>query len=103
VTVTPAQNGGTVHVALGQEVIAEMFPWPAQPKSSNPAVLEAGISPMVIACRPPGVACQEPPTTFEARQRGMAQIVAHRDMCGEARRCVPPADWTDVRITVVVG
>jgi hypothetical protein len=84
-------------------VTAEMFPWPAQPKSTNPAVLEPGISPMYIACRPPGSACMGPPMTFVARARGTAQIVAHRDMCGEARRCVPPADWTDVRVTIVVG
>jgi hypothetical protein len=103
VTVTPAQNGTTIHVALGQQVVAEMFPWPAQPKSSDPAVLRPGISPMSIACRPPGTSCMEPPMSFAAQARGTAQIVAHRDMCGEARRCVPPADWTDIRITVVVG
>ncbi|MFL6116414.1 MAG: hypothetical protein ACJ786_34415 [Catenulispora sp.] len=100
---TPAQNGMTIRVALGQEVTAEMFPWPAQPKSTDPAVLEPGVSPMYIACRPPGTACTEPPMTFVAHERGTAQIVAHRDMCGEARRCVPPADWTDVRVTIVVG
>ena len=100
---TPAQNGATIHVALGQEVVAEMFPWPAQPKSTDPAVLAGAISPMFIVCRPPGTSCQAPPTTFEARGRGTAQIVAHRDTCGEARRCVPPTDWTDIRITIVVG
>ncbi|NUR58417.1 MAG: hypothetical protein HOV87_06950 [Catenulispora sp.] len=27
----------TIHVALGQDVIAETFPWLAQPKSTDPA------------------------------------------------------------------
>jgi hypothetical protein len=57
---------------------------------------------MVIVCRPPGTSCIEPPTTFEARARGTALISAHRDTCGEARRCVPPLDWTDVAVTIVV-
>ncbi|NUP53049.1 MAG: hypothetical protein HOW97_37875 [Catenulispora sp.] len=100
---TPAQNGATIHVALGQEVEAELFPWPAQPKSTDPTVLQPGVSPMYIACRPPGTSCTQPPTTFVAHARGTAQIVAHRDMCGEARRCVTPVDWTDIRITIVVG
>jgi len=103
VVVTPAQNGGTVHVALGQEVIEEGFPYPAQPKSSNPAILQPGMSPMVITCRPTQIDCMEPPMSFTAHARGTVQIVAHRDMCGEARRCMPPSDWADFSVTVVVG
>jgi len=105
--VTPAQNGKTIHVAVGTQVIAAQFPWPAAPASSNPGVLAPGISPMAIVCHPPGTACVEPPRTFAARTRGTAQIVAHRTMCGEARRCVTPMDvpiggWTDFAVTMVV-
>jgi hypothetical protein len=103
VIVTPAQNGTTVHVAPGQQVIAEQFPYPARPISSDPAVLQPGVSPMVIACRAPGTNCTEPPMSFTAHGPGTAQIAAHRDTCGEARRCVAPGDWMDVRVTIVVG
>jgi hypothetical protein len=54
-------------------------------------VLESGISPLHIMCRPPGSACMGPPMTFVAHARGTAQIVAHRDN-----------NWTDVRVTIVV-
>ncbi|MBS2551437.1 hypothetical protein KGQ19_31675 [Catenulispora sp. NL8] len=101
-TVTPAQNGTTLHVAVGTVVIAAQFPWPSAPTSSNPAVLAPGISPMAIVCHPPGGACVGPPRTFAARARGTAQIVAQRETCGEAQRCVSPMDWTRFAVTVVV-
>ncbi|WP_194917187.1 hypothetical protein [Catenulispora rubra] len=100
---TPAQNGMTFHVAVGTEIMASQFPWPSAPISTNPSILAPGISPMYIVCRPPGTSCSEPPRTFSARARGTAEITAYRDMCGEARRCVPPTDWTQFEVTVVVG
>jgi hypothetical protein len=56
---------------------------------------------MIIVCRPPSMSCSEPARTFVAKARGTAQITAYRQMCGEARRCVPP-DWTEFEVTVIV-
>ena len=102
VIVTPTMNGRTVHVKVGGRVLAEGFPWPAHPWSNNPAVLAPGITPAVIRCGPPGMACIQPPFSFQARAKGTALIQAHRIMCGEARQCVPP-DWTGFEVTVIVG
>ena len=100
---TPAQNGSTIHVAPGTDIVAAQFPWPAAPTTSNPAILAPGVTPMVIVCRPPAMTCPEPPRTFVAKERGTAQITAVRQMCGEARRCVPSVDWTQFEVTVIVG
>lgn len=88
-TVTPAQNGMTFHVAVGTDVIAAQFPFPSAPTSSNPSILAPGISPMSIVCRP-GTTCTEPPRTFLARVRGTAQITLSRNSCGATPQCITP-------------
>lgn len=86
-------------------MIAAQFPWPSAPMSTNPAVLQPGISPMAIVCRPGGAVCTEPPRTFLARARGTAEIKVARASCGAVPRCVTPmlpVGAAELVVTVVV-
>ena len=101
-------NGTTVHVKVGGEVILEDFSslW-GVPASSSEAVLsdasaKDGRPGCASAMKPPGQGCHVPQILYKAAAAGTATIKAHRDQCGEAMRCVPP-NSSDFAITVVVG
>lgn len=102
-TVTTAQNGSTVQIAVGDTVSLVGFPSTWQPKSSDVGVLANPPKPAaVLVCqRPPGGECPLGPMNFVAKAKGTVKLAAHRTQCGEARACVPPNSY-DFVLTVVV-
>lgn len=108
--VTVAQNGTTVHVAVGTTVALVDFPSNWFPRSSDPGVLaDPPVTPGRALCKekaeaanPPGVPCTQIPLDYVAKRAGTAVLTAHRAQCGEARPCVAP-EMNDFDLTVVVG
>lgn len=86
-------TGTTVRLRVGDriELILSSDYWTVH-GSSKPAVLRqdghTGQLPPTRSNCPPGVGCRPVYTYFTAVATGTAVITAHRDSCGEARRCV---------------
>jgi len=99
-------DGTTIHVRVGTRIaliLASQY-WMIH-GSSAPAVLrQAGpvrlLPPPRGGC-PPGVGCRPQRVLFAARTPGTAIITAHRNSCGEARRCV--GSQGHFRLTVIVA
>ncbi|HYW25553.1 MAG TPA: hypothetical protein VE953_15395 [Terriglobales bacterium] len=103
VTVTDADNGRTVTVGPGGELVVTLGStyWTFQ-GSSNPAVLRQVGQPVASpgSC-PPGVGCGQVSATFIAGQAGRADVTASRSSCGEALSCTGGAG--SYRVSVVVS
>ena len=103
VAVTETDNGRTVTVASGGQVVVTLhstyWTFGAAP---NPAVLREVGQPVASpgSC-PPGVGCGQVTATFTAVGPGRADITASRSSCGEALSCTGGAG--SFRVSVVVG
>lgn len=102
-TVTDADNGQTISIAVGSTLIVQLAAdnWTVGP-SSDPTVLPMQGTPKQqhTSCFPGGT-CGTTTATFRADKAGQAQVSASRIYCGEAIRCNPsaPGSWS---ITVQV-
>ena len=103
VSVTDADNGGTVTVAPGERLTVTLGStyWTFA-GSSNTAVLQQVGQPVASpgSC-PPGVGCGQVSATFVAVGRGRADVTASRSSCGEALSCTGGSG--SYRVSVVVG
>jgi len=95
-------NGSTVDVQLGDTVIVVLHStyWAF---TAPPTVLQelGDPQPSTSPCPIPGSGCGTVTATFNATKVGSVTVHAHRDSCGEARRCTgSDGDWS---ITVRVS
>jgi hypothetical protein len=102
VTASMADNGHTITVAGGQQLVVKLDStfWTFAP-TATPALRVAG-SPIVLPTKPcvPGGGCGSVTAIFDAVTAGQVTVAADRTSCGEAMRCVGSSGT--YRLTVVV-
>jgi hypothetical protein len=105
VTVDESANGSTVRLRTGDhlQVVLHSTYWQFN-RPNHPGVISADGPPVFgpgDACPPyPGSGCGTVTVDYTAHRPGSAVVSAHRDTCGEALRCTPPAARWSVRVNV---
>jgi hypothetical protein len=99
VTVDEHASGTRVHLGVGDHLVVVLHStyWqlPA-PQEGVLVVMSAPVAKHIPGCsRIPGTGCGTATATYVARRAGSTELVAHRDSCGEAKRCVgSEGDWS---------
>ena len=98
-TVDEHANGTSVRLATGDHLVVVLHStyWqlPA-PQEGVLVVTGAPVAQPTPGCsRIPGTGCGTATANYVARRAGRTELVAHRDSCGEAKRCVgSEGDWS---------
>jgi hypothetical protein len=103
VTVTETDNGRTVTVARGGQLIVTLHStyWTFGGTSNSAVLQEVGQPVASPGSCPAGVGCGQVTATFTAVGPGRADVTASRSSCGEALSCTGGAG--SFRVSVVVG
>jgi hypothetical protein len=98
-----ADNGRTVHVAVGSAITVTLHStyWTFAPVAPAGVLTANGAPELDGGACPPGQGCGRVTAHFTAVASGTAQVSAARTTCGEAMRCGPGQG--DYQVTVVVG
>ena len=95
-------NGRTVHVAVGDEVIVTLHStyWAFSPVAAAGVLHATGAPAQSRGQCPPGVGCGTVTVHFTAVGAGTAEVDADRTSCGEALACTPGQGTFGVTIDV---
>jgi hypothetical protein len=99
VTVDEHADGTVVRLVVGDRLVIVLHSTYWQlPAPASGAVVVTGrpsVTPTPGCSRIPGTGCGIATATYAARRVGSTTLAAHRDSCGEARRCTgSEGDWS---------